>query len=92
MVDIVSRRSSTVYSGGISHSSVAPVPVGVPQGSVLGPFLFSVYTSPISDVILSHGVHFHQEADDTQVYTAVETVDSVTRIQKSEACCVDIRD
>ena len=66
----LSDRSQFVRLGQ-SSSSTSACTTGVPQGSVLGPILFSLYISPISVIASKHSITQQQYADDTQLYTAI---------------------
>ena len=40
----------------------------VPQGSIIGPQAFIMYTHPVGDIIRNHDVEFHSYADDIQLF------------------------
>ena len=76
-----------------SHESTCrELHCGVPQGSVLGSFLFLLYTSPLGDVMRYHHVKFHLYADDTQMCLTFESSPDLSEMAKvmMEACVCHI--
>ena len=87
-----SYLSDRCFSVGIgeSTSSQAPLHCGVPQGSILGPILFSLYLLPLGDIIREHNVSFHCYADDTQLYLPISPDENFC-MAKLHSCMADIK-
>ena len=65
----------------------------MPQGSVLGPFLHTAYTSPLSDLLNTHEVAYHFYADDTPLWLPVNLdndADIAQCTSRLETCIFDI--
>ena len=78
-------RSQSINLSGTLSSSF-DLPYGVPQGSVLGPLLFTLYTTPLSKIIDSHSVSHHLYSDDTQIYTSFDFENSKHSLTVLQNC------
>jgi len=83
-------RTQFVKLGG-HQSPFVKLEVGIPQGSVLGLLLYTVYCSPVGDIITDHGVHYHQYADDTQLHLAMSVDNTAAGLAVLAACTADVR-
>ena len=78
----ISDRMSRVSIGDYS-SEYQKMTHGVPQGSVLGPLLFSIYLSPFFKIFANHPlIKFHSYADEIHIFTDADNEnDSSTHIR-----------
>lgn len=66
----LSNRSQVVKLDNVFSSELL-VPCGVPQGSILGPLMFTIFTADLP-TILPASCRIHLYADDTQIYISCD--------------------
>ena len=81
-------RTQSVRIGENDVSDPVSLDCSVPQGSVLGPQLFSMYILPISDIINRHDLTYHIYADDIHLYLSCMSnqTDVDNTLAKFESC------
>ena len=82
-------RSYCVIYGGDSSSAILLM-CSVPQGSVLGPMLFILYTAGLADLALKFGVRLHAFADDNQLHVHCDISDILSSVDALERCVTAI--
>ena len=85
------NQKKKLVSAFIVHSTPAPLCYGVPQGSVLGPILFILYTQLLSNVIQHYAVFHQMYADDRQIYKSCRPSEIVDIINSIEHCISNVK-
>ena len=72
-------------------SSKADLKFGVPQGSVLGPLPFMLYTAPMSSMTFEHTIPYHLYADDSQRYVSFASGDPAAALNGLQSCLASVQ-
>ena len=74
-----------------TFSDESPLEIGVPQGSILGPLLFILYTEGLQKLTSKYNFSIHLYADDTQIYFQFDPKNSSDYITRLNHCFSEIQ-
>ena len=74
-----------------SSSGTCLLEIGVPQGSILGPLLFILYTKDLEAIVTRYGFSVHLYADDTQVYFSLDVHSENPDLTAVSRCFAEIK-
>ena len=72
-------------------SEPQPLDLGVPQGSVLGPTLFTLYSVPLAEIARRHNLSVELYADDSQLYVVFHSTQVMAAVSHIEGCVAEMR-
>ena len=81
-------RTQSVFVG--HESAPSALKCGVPQGSVLGPLLFTLYMQSLSNVMCKSGHSYHFFADDSQLHNTSIPSNFPALVHSFKDCIEDV--
>jgi hypothetical protein len=86
----LSSRSQSVIIGSTTSPSL-PLRTGVPQGSVLGPLLFTVYLFGIAEIFEKYSIKYVIYADDIQLIVTARVCELCSALQNLANCIGEVK-
>ena len=89
---LTNRTQSVIIDD--QESDKIPLKYGVPQGSKLGPLLFTAYIAELSEIVKKHGIDDEKFADDVELMLAFSPSSRETQLSARDQmikCIEDVR-
>ena len=74
-----------------TESTECLLDIGVPQGSILGPLLFILYTKELEQIVTKYGLSIHLYADDTQIYFSFDVNNKNLDLTPIKLCLSEVK-